>query len=712
MQVVSLSSTSGGLRSASRRWTPLLCWCSCALLSVSALAADGPITTDTLLREMIDTVRLANYPAPSYRTVQYSSYDRRSNTPEGPDWFANSDGFGNEPNPNFAEMLVEPQGSEPGRYLICDVQGPGAIVRTWSAAIEGTIRVVLDGAEEPIFDGPAAEFLQSGLRQLVVESGLSEELYDRTYRQRDACYFPIPFARSCRIEWTGSHRRIHFYEVQIRHYAPAAQVVALQPGEVAALAATIQQVAEVLDAPFSKWPYRSQRASQDLQGQVAPGESLELKALQGPLAVESLSLQLVAKDLDRALRQTVLHINFDGHGKDQVECPVGDFFGAAPGINPYDQVPFTVQGDGSMTCRYVMPFARSCVIRLVNRGSQPVSVSGMLRVLNWTWDPATSMHFRARWRVNHDLVADSGDRAQDLPFVLARGRGVYVGTAIMLFNPNAVPTPSGSWWGEGDEKIFVDDELRPSTYGTGSEDYFNYSWSSPDIFLYPYCGQPRNDGPANRGFVVNQRWHILDALPFDKSIAFFMELYSHERTPNFSYARIAYHYGRPGMIDDSVGITGEDVRHLEYRELWEPAARRGSANSTFFQTEDLCPDKSAIKLMDGLRWAGGTLCVWTPSGKEDRLALELPVESAGRYIVRVTAATGPDSAPLTATLDGQPIALGGEQIPLVTPYRVLLRNFSSPTMELGAGKHQLVLQLAEDRPGAKIGIDFVWIQKR
>ena len=111
--------------------------------------------------------------------------------------------------------------------------------------------------------------------------------------------------------------------------------------------------------------------------------------------------------------------------------------------------------------------------------------------------------------------------------MLAQGNGVYVGTAIMLLNPNPIPTPYGSWWGEGDEKIFVDDDVRPSTFGTGSEDYFNYSWSVPDIFSIRIVGS-HDDGPANRGFVVNQRWHVMDAIPFEHRLAFYMELYSHE----------------------------------------------------------------------------------------------------------------------------------------------------------------------------------------
>ena len=52
------------------------------------------VTTGSLYEEMIDMVWLTKYPEPAYRTIQYSSYDRRSVLPGGPGWFANSDGFG------------------------------------------------------------------------------------------------------------------------------------------------------------------------------------------------------------------------------------------------------------------------------------------------------------------------------------------------------------------------------------------------------------------------------------------------------------------------------------------------------------------------------------------------------------------------------------------------------------------------------------------
>jgi hypothetical protein len=78
------------------------------LLGFNAAAAGSPITTGTLLREMADLERLARWPDPVYRTVQFSSYDRRSTTPEAPGWFSNADGFGREPIPGFLKVLREP----------------------------------------------------------------------------------------------------------------------------------------------------------------------------------------------------------------------------------------------------------------------------------------------------------------------------------------------------------------------------------------------------------------------------------------------------------------------------------------------------------------------------------------------------------------------------------------------------------------------------
>jgi hypothetical protein len=66
-----------------------------------------PVTTGSLFEEMADLEALARFPEPAFRTVQFSSFDRRSRVPEGPGWFANADG-GGEPIPNFEKVLKTP----------------------------------------------------------------------------------------------------------------------------------------------------------------------------------------------------------------------------------------------------------------------------------------------------------------------------------------------------------------------------------------------------------------------------------------------------------------------------------------------------------------------------------------------------------------------------------------------------------------------------
>ena len=66
------------------------------------------------------------------------------------------------------------------------------------------------------------------------------------------------------------------------------------------------------------------------------------------------------------------------------------------------------------------------------------------------------------------------------------GQGQLVGTLLNVENP-----PGAAWWGEGDEKIYVDGERFPSLFGTGTEDYFGYAWSTPERFAHAYHAQTR-----------------------------------------------------------------------------------------------------------------------------------------------------------------------------------------------------------------------------
>ncbi len=690
------------------------------ILAAAPAAAQGPaapaaVTTGSLYAEMTDLAGLTRLPAPAYRTVQFSSYDRRSNLPGGPGWFANADGFGDEPIPGFQAVVRAPGPDSTGEYLIADVDGPGAVVRLWTAAIDGNLRVWLDEGAQPIYEGSADAFFRRPLDAFPQAAGLPQSVFGTLY-QRDAAYVPIPFARHLRMVWIGNLSHIHFYQVDVRRYAPGTSVTTFTPDDLVTYrAAMLRAVASLADpdAAFAPPPGDSGEGLHPVSVTLKPGEAKSALALQGPGALARLELKVDAPRRDLALRQTLLAIHFDGYPRPQVESPLGNFFGAAPGVNPYQSLPFTVLPDGRMISRFVMPFEKLALVRLVNLGDQTVTVTGSALVAPYAWDPDRSMHFIARWRVNHDLVADP-EAVQDLPFLLAHGAGVYVGTTAILLNPSPIPTPYGGWWGEGDEKVFVDDDRTPSIFGTGSEDYFDYSWSSPDVFAFPYCGQPRNDGPGNRGFVSDYRWHILDPIPFQQSIGFYMELYSHERTPGLAYARMAYHYGRPGLTDDGVAIAPDDVREQRLPP-WVPAARMGARNSVFFQTETLLAGVR-LPFVTGNLYAGGRMPVWRPARAGDALRLRVPVSHEGRYLVHFVARLDGNGGRLRVRWDGKPAALesGDSTLTLEMPARTMLRDFALPAQQLAAGRHTFELVAAGAGPGVarpEIGIDFVWLQE-
>jgi hypothetical protein len=672
------------------------------------------VTTGSLFEEMIDMTALARYPDPGFRMVQFSSTDRRSRVPDGPDWFANSDGFGGEPIPNFEKILKAPDPSGVGEYLMADVPGPGAVVRLWTASISGKVRLTIDDGEEPIYEGDADPFFRRPYDVFPEMQAIEGERFRRTVCQRDASYAPFPFAKRFRLVWIGKVEEIHFYHIQVRLYARETAVVSFRPGDLKKFRDVIDRVTAVMADPDIHLPPQPQKPAKKFLASLPPGARQEMLALKGPGAVARLTLRLQAGDMDSALRQTVLNVVCDGQARGQIQSPVGDFFGAAPGINPFASLPFAVKDDGSMICRFVMPFQTSLSVLLENRGGQSVEAAGELQPTDFSWDE-NSLHFYARWRVAHNVIASDVD-VQDLLFLQARGRGLYVGSTSILLNPASVPTSWGNWWGEGDEKVFVDDDKAPSIFGTGSEDYYNYSWSSPDIFSYPYCGQPRNDGPGNRGFVSNFRWHILDPIPFEKSLRFTMELNSHERTPGLSYARIGYYYARPGSIDDHPAIMPEDLRPLELPESWQPAARFGARNSIFYQAEEILPDRRATRLEAGRLWAGGRLLIWKPEKAGDRKALALPVDASGRKRLHVTAALTPRAGTISVRIDGRPVSLegGAAAIDLHCPFGTRLRDFAFEPVELVKGVHTVDFEFKDaeqTKVRPEIGLDFIWIQK-
>jgi len=171
------------------------------------------------------------------------------------------------------------------------------------------------------------------------------------------------------------------------------------------------------------------------------------------------------------------------------------------------------------------------------------------------------------------IPAMPAERAVDLNFANLEGKGLYVGDGIALFNTGY------KWWGEGDEKVYVDGEKFPSHFGTGTEDYYGYAWARPEAFTgHPFIAQPCGAGSYAPRYTTNTRLRSLDAIPFTKSLRFDMELWSHLESL-INYAPAAFWYMLPGgrnlNPDDPVGAR-EPVA-LTRADILPPAPAKDTA---------------------------------------------------------------------------------------------------------------------------------------
>ena len=576
-----------------------------ALLLLAGAALTMPaattetITAARLLDDMANLAGLAQFPNPAYTCKQFSSYDPKSKSASGPadDWFANND-CGNY-------LRIEERAGRK-EHVMMDAAGPGAIVRIWSANPAGTLRLYLDGSDVPTLEAPMTDLLGGKF------AGLPRPIAGE-YSKGWNLYFPFPYARRCKVTSDVGN---FYYHVNYRTYEAGTQVESFTMSQLKTLAPRITQLAARLDSPRgddSIFP----GDSLPFEIQIAPGDTLR-QELPGPKAITRSTLRLMAGNRDAALRGVILKVAFDG--QNAIETPLGDMFGSAPGINPFATLPLGMAKDGEMYCHWFMPFRESAVIELVNLSQETATLTGELALADYQWTDA-SMLFHAKWRAQLDVPTRP---MQDWNYLTAKGQGQFVGVAF------AIDNPVKDWWGEGDEKIYVDGETFPSHFGTGTEDYFGYAWCWPVPFTHAYHAQPRCDGPGNYGRTSVNRFHILDRIPFTKDFKFDMELWHWNAKCKVNMAVVAYWYARPGATDAFPPVRAAEaiVRPMPvYVVPRVPGALEGESLKILRVAGTAEPQD-----VDGVS-AGKQL--WWHAGMKpgDTLALAFAAPKAGKYHV-------------------------------------------------------------------------------
>ncbi len=211
-------------------------------------------------------------------------------------------------------------------------------------------------------------------------------------------------------------------------------------------------------------------------------------------------------------RDLVLRIYWDGSPDPSVECPIGDFFCCAWGAaHPVESVPVNVNPKGGLNSYLPMPFRECARVEVSNSGT--ADIEHFFYTIDYSLErlPENALYLHARFHRTPEVIYGSDYLILDG----VRGSGHYVGTFM------AWEQHSSGWWGEGEIKIYLDDDSDfPTICGTGTEDYFGGAWCFGKNFSAPYLGyrlvSGREGEPGAR--MSMYRFHVPDPIFFRERI--------------------------------------------------------------------------------------------------------------------------------------------------------------------------------------------------
>lgn len=664
--------------------TAMLLVLACASPSVGV--AEQLSYTD-LVERMTDLEQLAVLPVRGETCQQWSSYDRASRYDESADryvaWGANGDGG----------QFIRQEGN---LTVMAEMEGPGCIWRIWSAlAQEGRVKIYLDGSEQPAVDLPFRDYFRGKVKPFDYPA-LSYQLQDVGSRGHNL-YVPIPYQKSCRI--VAEKKWGAYYHFTYSTFPAGTKVPTfcsnLAPEEVAALRRVNDFFAAKLGMdPAGKRPGEESIADSAV---IQPGESQQIE-IPGPRAITALRASLDFADRDdeiACLRELVLTISFDDQKEPSVWCPLGDFCGTAPGKNLYRSLTTGMTEEGFYSYWY-MPFGTAARLGVTNEGNKPRTLRYEIVHAPLSRPFEGLGHFHAKW--HRDAFDVRKDRAPDWIMLRTEGRGRFCGVMLHVWNPR------GGWWGEGDEKFFVDGEKFPSTIGTGSEDYFGYAWCHPGLFQYAYHCQTMTQN--NKGHQSVLRWHITDNVPFQTSFEAAIEKY-YGNDRGTLYACVPCFYLVPDQ-SDPIPPTPVENRHGYY--VKPPP---GGAGFRVLNDPKGNVEEQGMGGFGAGKWKNDNQLWWTGARPGNKLVIQMDVKESGTYDVVVKLTKARDYGIVQMFVDERK---AGKPIDLYNAAVVPSGPISLGSHELKAGKHGLTVEIVGANEKAvkayMFGLDEIILKRR
>ncbi|WP_135554426.1 glycoside hydrolase family 172 protein [Paenibacillus cymbidii] len=235
------------------------------------------------------------------------------------------------------------------------------------------------------------------------------------------------------------------------------------------------------------------------------GTTETLLAAEGPGVVRRMWMTSHARE-PQHMRNLILRMYWDGCAVPSVEAPLGDFFGVAHGASvPMYAKYVSMQEGRGLNCFIPMPFAASARITVTNESD--TDIDWFFYQIDFTLgDEVTEEHGRFHASFRRDNPCPLG---RDFTIADVRGaRGVFLGCVI------GVRPLTPGWWGEGEVKLYLDDDGDyPTLCGTGMEDYVGSAWGLGEICT-PTQGAPLVRG----GFASLYRFHDADPIFFQQRL--------------------------------------------------------------------------------------------------------------------------------------------------------------------------------------------------
>ncbi|MCM8771808.1 MAG: DUF2961 domain-containing protein [Candidatus Omnitrophica bacterium] len=318
-------------------------------------------------------------------------------------------------------------------------------------------------------------------------------------------------------------------------------------------------------------------SSYDIEGRnkdywiIEPEETKLIAEIEGPGCITHIWMTQSGSPF--MYREVILKFYWDDEENPSILVPLGDFFCLGHSlVNSFCSLPFSAStstpykfgGLCALNCYLPMPFRKKARIEIKNEGKELYKqyfyidyeiyeddleenvayLHSCWRRENPTpgWGPEIPVNSSESDIVNKEEIAYKNN----YEILYAEGIGHYIGCNISVTNFH------GTWWGEGDDMIWVDGyKWPPDLHGTGSEDYFNQAYGMQNnAFLFngssifegfSIFGNNLYDGNFRGGYQTSYVFHITNPIHFKKSIKVTIEAGHGNHTQN-DYSSTAYWY--------------------------------------------------------------------------------------------------------------------------------------------------------------------------